>query len=179
MDYWTARAEFLEEWRDSIQYLSLKCLIKMALWSWWFQARNRSLASPEGVLTKVLNIQLTKIKNLFGNYCFCLTQRSFWVEGKRRWLLLPCANEAIDVLPWYWALKPLCRWLLSVTKCSRSQFLLLMMGAGIFIPVSLRGKCQERPVSVCGKPGFNYVALMVSRISQRGNWWATFAKKEK
>lgn len=148
----------------------------MALWSRQFEARNRSTASPEGVLTKLFNIQLTKIKNLFSNYCSCLTQRSFWVEGKRRRLLLRCANEAIDVLPWYWALKPLCRWLLSVTKCSRSQFLLLMMGAGIFIPVSLRGKCQERPVSISGKLRFNYIVIMVNTFSQRGDWRGTLVK---
>lgn len=148
----------------------------MALWSRRFEARNRSMASPEGVLTKLFNIQLTKIKNLFSNDCFCLTRRSFSVEGKRRRLLLRCANEAINVLPWYWALKPLCRWLLSVTKCSRSQFLLLMMGAGIFIPVSLRGKCQERPVSISGKLRFNYILLMVNTMSQRQHWRATFVK---
>lgn len=40
-------------------------------------------------------------------------------------------------LPWYWALKPRCRWLPSEVKCSRSQFLLLMTGAGRLAPVNL------------------------------------------
>lgn len=42
-------------------------------------------------------------------------------------------------LPWYWALKPRCRWLPSEVKCSRSQFLLLMTGAGRLAPVNLWG----------------------------------------
>lgn len=47
-------------------------------------------------------------------------------------------------LPWYWALNPFRRWLLSDVKCSRSQFLLLMTGDGRFMPVSLEwGKIAE------------------------------------
>ena len=40
-------------------------------------------------------------------------------------------------LPWYWALNPRCRWLPSDVKCSRSQFLLLITGAGRLAPVNL------------------------------------------
>lgn len=47
-------------------------------------------------------------------------------------------------LPWYWALNPLWRWLLSVVKCSRNQFLLLTMGTGILIPDNLRER--RRPI---------------------------------
>lgn len=47
-------------------------------------------------------------------------------------------------LPWYWALKPRCRWLPSDVKCSRSQFLLLMTGAGRLAPVNLGGQDRER-----------------------------------
>lgn len=47
-------------------------------------------------------------------------------------------------LPWYWALNPFRRWLLSDVKCNRSQFLLLMTGDGRFMPVSLEwGKVAE------------------------------------
>lgn len=49
-------------------------------------------------------------------------------------------------LPWYWALKPRCRWLPSDVKCSRSQFLLLMTGAGRLAPVNLGDRTQK------GKP---------------------------
>lgn len=49
--------------------------------------------------------------------------------------LFPCIK-----LPWYWALNPLCLWLLSDIKCSLSQFLLLIIGGGRFIPDSLQKK---------------------------------------
>ena len=73
------------------------------------------------------------------------------------------ARQPWACLPWYWALKPRCRWLPSEVKCSRSQFLLLMTGAGRLAPVNLWGQeggrvrnhrwlGQETPHFPC-KPG--------------------------
>lgn len=50
--------------------------------------------------------------------------------------------KALVVLPWYWALKPLNLWLPSDVKCSRSQFLLLIMGEGRLGPVNLQRKSR-------------------------------------
>lgn len=47
--------------------------------------------------------------------------------------------------PWYWALNPFCLWLPSDVKWSLSQFLLLITGAGRFIPVNLQETNQEQP----------------------------------
>lgn len=56
-------------------------------------------------------------------------------------------------LPWYWALNPFLRWLLSEVKWIRSQFLLDITGEGRVVPVSLEVK-QSRShmvftVTVC------------------------------
>lgn len=51
--------------------------------------------------------------------------------------------KALLVLPWYWALKPLNLWLPSDVKCSRSQFLLLIMGDGRLGPVNLQRKSRD------------------------------------
>lgn len=56
-------------------------------------------------------------------------------------------------LPWYWALKPRCRWLPSDVKCSRSQFLLLMTGAGRLAPVNLWGQEDGVRDHSCLRPG--------------------------
>lgn len=111
--------------------------------------KNRSMPSTEGVLTKLFNIQLTKIKNRFSNYCVFFIRWSFFVEEMGGGPSITMCKWSNHVLPWYWALKPLWRWLLSVTKCSRSQFLLLIMGAGIFIPVSLSVKCHKWKKNTC------------------------------
>lgn len=59
-----------------------------------------------------------------------------------RWWLIPdaCPLKIPNslFLPWYWALKPLNLWFPSEVKCSRSQFLLLMMGEGRLGPVNLQ-----------------------------------------
>lgn len=61
-------------------------------------------------------------------------------------------------LPWYWALNPRCRWLPSDVKCSRSQFLLLMTGAGRLAPVNLgvdrTEKGQEQNRTSRSRPTF-------------------------
>lgn len=101
MDYWVAWAEFLYG-EKYIQYLSLKYLINKALWSQWFEAENASVPSTEGVLIKLFNIQLRKIKNMFCNCSVFFLRWSLFVqEGSP---LLRCANEVImsylDTEPW-------------------------------------------------------------------------------
>lgn len=54
------------------------------------------------------------------------------------WMCCECS-------PWYWALNPFCLWLPSDVKWSLSQFLLLITGAGRFIPVNLQETNQEQP----------------------------------
>lgn len=63
-----------------IQYLSHKCLINKALWSQWFEAGNASMPLTEGVLIKLFNIQLTKIKNMFCNYSVFFIWWSLFVQ---------------------------------------------------------------------------------------------------
>lgn len=135
MDYFCWGLSFLTKKVLYVQYLALKYLINRTLWSQWFEAAS----VPSTVLIKLFNILLTKIKNMFCNYSVFSMRISFHSGSGASITMCKWSNH---VLPWYWALKPLWRWLLSVTKCSRSQFLLLMMGAGIFIPVSLNVESQ-------------------------------------
>lgn len=79
MDYWAARVEFYKG-RKYIQYLSLKFLINKALWSQWFEAGEAFMPSTEGVLIKLFNIQLTKIKNMFCNYSVFFLRWSLYVQ---------------------------------------------------------------------------------------------------
>lgn len=51
-------------------------------------------------------------------------------------------------IPWYCALNPFLRWLLSEVKCSRSQFLLEITGEGKVVPVNLKGSKQTEDSEV-------------------------------
>lgn len=54
-----------------------------------------------------------------------------------------CGCEtSMGSIPWYCALNPFLRWLLSDVKCSRSQFLLEITGEGKVVPVNLKGSKQ-------------------------------------
>lgn len=89
-------------------------------------------------------------------------------------------------LPWYWALNPFRRWLLSDVKCSRSQFLLLMTGDGRFMPVSLEWEKQQNLMSKIGnrnrilEKAICAVKLIhaccKSRL-EKGSMWVCFPKR--
>lgn len=162
-------------WGIYTVYLSLKCLIKMALWSWWFEARNRSTASPERVLTKLFNIQLTKIKNLFSNDCFCLARRSLWVGGGSYYdVQMKESMSYLDTGPWS----------LCAGGCSPSQnadaasfwcwWWVLEYSFQLAWGVNIKRNLCQSP----GSWGLISVVLRVSTASQKRDWRAPYIKRD-
>lgn len=89
-------------------------------------------------------------------------------------------------LPWYWALNPFRRWLLSDVKCSRSQFLLLMTGDGRFMPVSLEwGKIaesneqnrQQKSNAWKGNLCCKIIHACCKSSLEKGSMWVCFPKR--